>query len=730
MRIPHNKFRAAFAGILCAAALMIPVWAGESALVTEDVAQVMGAMETAETLLPDASGLPDHDALFYGYLLQRAGVSDNATLMADAGSRLSASDKELYDKLKAYIAKIADGDETKTTCVFNYPGFPQTWTAEELGVSNCLSDEGEAATRAKLAQYYDTNAIFDALLSDCPYELYWYDKSKETGGVGFSFSTGRYSGNSAQITLTEPTLTVSMTVSMDYGLRLNGGTQYDPTQVDRSLHDGIDDVVTNAQGIVGKYKNESDYDKLLGYSTEICNLVKYDDDAADDSLNRPYGDPWQIISVFDGDSSTDVVCEGYAKAFKYLCDLSAFDNAKVECYLATGVLSGGTGAGAHMWNIVTMDNGKNYLTDVTNSDSHHNPELLLLRGGTPDEGKYTFNGMTFAYDDDTTTLWDENLLTLDTVDYKDADPEPTSPPAPTSAPVQVRGCSLTLVDDIALNFYLTFDDSIVTGDPDAEVTLTDSQTYLNTRLENAFQGTVSGIDGTVYRFTFNLPAKRMNDKITLRCTDWNNDPYNMITPNGEVITEFSYCVQDYLNRIISESTLKALSESMSAYGYYAQRQFQYNLDNAVAPSASYASKVSAVTADTLAAYAPVDSGAVTGLTAIGDNLTLESAITQRCILKLEGDISDYTFLLDGTPVTPTAYDSTSWRVEIPGIVAKNLDKTHTLTISKGAETLTHECSALSYAYKVLSNSSSGADLQNLVRAMYLYHTEAKAYFNK
>ena len=30
----------------------------------------------------------------------------------------------------------------------------------------------------------------------------------------------------------------------------------------------------------------------------------------------------ELIWVFDGDSSTNVVCEGYAKAFQYLCDLS------------------------------------------------------------------------------------------------------------------------------------------------------------------------------------------------------------------------------------------------------------------------------------------------------------------------------------------------------------------------------------------------------------------------
>jgi len=37
-------------------------------------------------------------------------------------------------------------------------------------------------------------------------------------------------------------------------------------------------------------------------------------------------------------------------------------------YAVSGTMDGGTGAGAHMWNIVRMENGKNYIVDVTNCD--------------------------------------------------------------------------------------------------------------------------------------------------------------------------------------------------------------------------------------------------------------------------------------------------------------------------------------------------------------------------
>ena len=71
------------------------------------------------------------------------------------------------------------------------------------------------------------------------------------------------------------------------------------------------EVICNTGDVVRHLNNLKSY---------ICDAVTYDDAAADDSTNTPYGDPWQLISVFDSDPNTNVVCEGYSKAFKYLVD--------------------------------------------------------------------------------------------------------------------------------------------------------------------------------------------------------------------------------------------------------------------------------------------------------------------------------------------------------------------------------------------------------------------------
>ena len=115
----------------------------------------------------------------------------------------------------------------------------------------------------------------------------------------------------------------------------------------------------NARMIVKEFQGYTETEKLYGYKEMICYLTSYNDDVTEDD---EYGDPWQLIYVFDGDDSTNVVCEGYSKAFQYLCDLS-----DITCYTVTGIMNGGTGEGPHMWNIVA-NNGKYYMADITNSD--------------------------------------------------------------------------------------------------------------------------------------------------------------------------------------------------------------------------------------------------------------------------------------------------------------------------------------------------------------------------
>ncbi len=334
-----------------------------------------------------ADALPDSDELFAAYVEQQFYGDPSVSLSSSdyGGSKLSGLNKKLYDALKVKISQVAAGEVTSTI-------FDVTATADSSEDS------------------FQLERIIRALLVDCPYELFWYDKT-----VGASCS-GSSSGN-------KYSLSFRFSVSPDYG------SDYVITK-DLSV---VHTAVQNALEIVEKYASVSDYEKLLGYRNELCDLTEYNSEAAESDYSGGYGDPWQMIYMFDGDPDTKVVCEGYAKAFQYLCDETDFVDDGIQSYLVSGTLASGSGSGGHMWNVVHMDDGFNYLVDVTGSDSlSHGEYLRLFLAGT-DTGDvasgYTFSwgsttvgntvysGSTLSYFYNGNLIYTEEELTLASSDY-------------------------------------------------------------------------------------------------------------------------------------------------------------------------------------------------------------------------------------------------------------------------------------------------------------------------
>jgi hypothetical protein len=147
--------------------------------------------------------------------------------------------------------------------------------------------------------------------------------------------------------------------------------------------------------------------------------------------NFPYGDPWQLIYVFDGDPKTKVVCEGYSKAFQYLCDNTSFADKTVESRLVSGVMTGnvrgGVIEGKHMWNIVHMDDGHNYIADITNCDdesmTENFPSDVFLKqaiSGSVNDGyvfRYDDGRLKYVYDEKIRRLFSDEELALSDRDY-------------------------------------------------------------------------------------------------------------------------------------------------------------------------------------------------------------------------------------------------------------------------------------------------------------------------
>lgn len=379
----------------------------------------------------------DSAALLEGYLYQLNGLEAPETVVKAEGSGNTASrpatyavalndvTNNIYRRLVPEIKKIAAGESASATIVIT--DMPITYTQEDLGHITII--EGDAlseAAGARIGELFGADVNHDALLSkllaNMPYELYWFDK---TNGMAISYGI-----EADENTVTIPYIVVGFCVADAYRDTTkylvddedkivkdeDGNPVPDYTAVDTAKTGAARTAAATAAQVVAKNQSKGTYGKLVAYREYITNAVDYNSEAAN-TANYPYGDPWQLIYVFDGDSTTNVVCEGYSKAFKYLCDLTwTGSDPEVACYLPTGTMDGGTGAGDHMWNIVSIG-GVNYLTDITNCDSGTTgaPDQLFLCGaeGSVDASyaaATTSGTVTYVYDQNTKDIYDQELV--------------------------------------------------------------------------------------------------------------------------------------------------------------------------------------------------------------------------------------------------------------------------------------------------------------------------------
>ena len=348
-------------------------------------------MEMEETCYMDQ--LADSDQLAEGFIrnvmLSKPSLVSRSS--STAGSRLTGTVAKLYDLLKTHIVEIANGNKSSTTISYTMEeAYAKTqFTFAELGVTTAFDDNGQLTQEAQDAIVsqiqIDTGALNQALSLDCPYELYWYDKTNGIN-VGYNYSLSFGSGYTSFSF--SGTIEISFFVAAEYAVNGEAGT----FEYNTAFGQNAKAAAEKAKQIVNKYASSTDREKLVGYGKEICGLTSYNTPASQGGFQ--YGNPWQLIWVFDGDPETKVVCEGYSKAFQYLCELTQF-SGNISVISVSGVMAGGTGAGNHMWNVVRLDNGKRYLVDVTNIDEGTigYPDQLMLAGYT--SGNYA-DGYIFA----------------------------------------------------------------------------------------------------------------------------------------------------------------------------------------------------------------------------------------------------------------------------------------------------------------------------------------------
>lgn len=364
--------------------------------------------------VPEDDGYTEAE-LLEGYFFSVSGLyEDNSSPFLAPRPALPGELSSVYNEVKPMVKQVADG--TRDSTIFEIPG---TWTKtkSEWGITGAGISEGTLTAEASAAidAAFNLDALMQRMLSEMPYELYWFDK---TEGIGMSYGVSL----SGEI-LTVKNLKLSMYISQAYAKINEGGATYDPLTANTAKTSAAKRAAENATQVVAANTAKSDHEKLKAYLDYIKAAVSYNNEAANNNAT-PYGDPWQIIYVFDNDPSTNVVCEGYAKAFKHLCDLSSFSESDLFCSLVTGTMTVGTSAGPHMWNIVTIG-GRNYLVDVTNCDADTVgvPDKLFLCGAAenvPSE-KYTATAgsrsIVYEYDADTLSDYASSDLKLEEMPY-------------------------------------------------------------------------------------------------------------------------------------------------------------------------------------------------------------------------------------------------------------------------------------------------------------------------
>lgn len=379
----------------------------------------------------------DSAALLEGYLYQVNGLDVPEVVKAESSGNtasrpamyavaLNEVTNNIYRRLVPEIKKIAAGESASATIVIT--DMPITYTQEVLGHITII--EGGALSKAaseKIDELFGADVNHDALLgkllANMPYELYWFDK---TNGMAISYGI-----KADENTVTIPYIVVGFCVADAYRDTTkylvddedkivkdeDGNPVPDYTAIDTAKTGAARTAAAKAAEVVAANQDKGTYGKLVAYREFITDAVEYNKAASKPDYPYGYGDPWQLIYVFDENPDTNVVCEGYSKAFKYLCDLTwTGSDPEVACYLPTGTMDGGTGAGDHMWNIVSIG-GANYLTDITNCDSGTTgaPDQLFLCGaeGGVNEGyaaATTGGAVTYVYDQRTKDIYYQELV--------------------------------------------------------------------------------------------------------------------------------------------------------------------------------------------------------------------------------------------------------------------------------------------------------------------------------
>ena len=356
-----------------------------------------------------------------------------------------------------------------------------------------------------------------------------------------------------------------------------------------------------------------------------------------------------------------------------------------------------------------LDAGKTEF-EITADNASYPPSISGIQNGII---AYAINQMTWTTDKAAVTLnatGSANSFKF-TAEYASKSPE-----------VSLYGRSITLKDNIDVNYYMEMSDSVFEHDAYLEFKI-GGQTY---KLNASDAAEVNENGKTLYKFSCPVNAAQMSDTIETRIVIDNNTK-----------EEFSYSVKEYATELLSKSneypaeTIK-LVKALLNYGTAAQNFFKYNTDKPANAGLSDTDKaVAAADFEEYKAVIKTDSanGQSNGLTYYGSSLICKSEMTVRHYFMVnEGcDINNYKFSYvnaDGNEVSLTSKKASDgvYCVDINGIMARNLNSNYACKVTGKNKACIFELDygPFSYAEKVLNSGNTSSKLKNLMNALYWY----------
>lgn len=716
-----------------------------------------------------------------GYGLRRTMKARSAAGVQAAGSSLKSGGKALYDFLGDQIIQVAEGnlqstvftwDAASANCCYYVPAEDIEGCPEKPFKNQQLKKE---TVNALLAYHKIVlTTVFEALISDYPYDLYWMkygERFIDEADVAYE----EVEDNKYRFCLN------SVTVKIPVSEAFQAGGLY---QFNTDLPARVNGAASRINRLTETYADRNVLGKVTGFKQEICNLA-----APDTGSGQQDSEIWQLVYVFDGDPETKVTSEGYARAFKYLCDLSG-----ISCITMSGSVDFGSGGTQQMWNVVEMDDGNRYLADIFDSDTKPVQNELLLKGCTGANGVYTrvipgSISVTYTPDEASRSAYNSKWINWASTDYGSAvsayaveisdcehgrvEATPSLAEAGTTVQLtilpdagyeldswsvtnqstqslvtpaegmgysfvmpdadvtvaavfqqiavpQFTNHSLVLTGMVGVDFYLTLPEGKTIADYDGAYVI-----FSGNKINSATQHPLSEaleVSG-MYKFTAFITSYQMADPIT---------PTLHYIENGseKTVSGTPYSAEDYIKWAAFDGSLTTrqtrIVKALADYGYYAQQYL--SVQNGWSIGTDYAAMSihftdsfdeSAVKQDAAAsAFTKSTNSAVVEAVQYRMNMGSQITLTVRMAPKNGQTIENVT--LNGN-VMDTTVSGEYTLVSVPGILATRL--TDTCTINAGDCTI--QVSPMSYVYDVLRGSGFRESLRKFMCALYYYGQACK-----